>query len=255
MQTVVPTPDPDFHLLHSDPKGLVMAYQRMIESIVWKFVKSGMFAHESIADVVQTVNMELLERIDRIQANFNGSTLVRTYVSAVVRNICLRLHRQRFYSKPADPEVKENMLNSIGALDRYSIEQARSVFRAIMQQYHRDKPKLTICLKLHFQIGLTREDIMQWYPECSPDVVSRLTSLFGGGPVRRHEKETYALVTPVFNEAEQKNNLPDALRKWTESKILEILTLLNSSIPPAAFDDESLRLLVEDYFSPFLLKE
>lgn len=252
---MVPTPDPEFQLLHSDPKGLVLAYQGMIESIVWKYVKSGMFAHDSIADVVQTVNTELLERIDRIQANFNGSTLVRTYVSAVVRNICLRLHRQRLYGKPADLEAREHMFHTFDAIDRYSIEQARSVFRAILRQYHRDMPKLTISLKLHFQIGLKREDILQWYPECSPEVVSRLTSLFGGEPVRRHEKETYALVTPVFNAAEQKNNLPDALRKWTESRILEILTLLNSSIPPAAFDDESLRLLVEDYFSPFLLKE
>jgi hypothetical protein len=252
---VAPTPDPDFQLLHSDPKGLVMAYQGMIESIVWKFVKSGMFAHESIADVVQTVNMELLERIDRIQANFNGSTLVRTYVSAVIRNICLKLHRQGLYGKPTDPVVKENTFFSIDAVDRYSIEQARGVFRAILRQYHRDMPKLTVCLKLHYHIGLERKDIMQWYPECSPNVVAMLISQFGGEPVRRPEKEMYALVTPVFNAAEQKSNLPDAVRRWTGSKILEILTLLNSSIPPAAFDDKSLRLLVEDYYSPFLLKE
>jgi hypothetical protein len=252
---VHPTPDPDFHLLQSDPKGLILAYQGMIESIVWKFVKSGMFSHESIADVIQTVNTELLERIDRIQSNFNGSTLVRTYVSAVIRNICLKLYKQRLYGKLADPEVKEYMFPAIDAIDRYSIEQARSVFRAIMQQFHRDMPKLTVCLKVHYHIGLQRKDIMQWYPECSPDVASRLISQFGGEPVRRPEKETYALITPVFNTAEKKNNLPDALRKWTESKILEILTLLNSSIPPAAFDDESLRPLVEDYFSPFLLKE
>jgi hypothetical protein len=254
-QTVLPTPDPDSVLLQTDPKGLVLAYQGMVNTIVRKFIGSGMFSGESHADVVQSINAELLERIYKIQVNYNGSTLVRTYVSAVIRNICLKLHKQRMYRKPVDPLVTEKLLTPVGMIDRYSIGQARRATWAIMQQFGRDLPKLTICLKLRYQIALKRKDILRWYPECSPVVISQLMAHFGAHPVHETDKDKYAFVTPIFNAAEKRNNSPDALRKWTALKILEILNLLNSSIAQAAFDEESLRILLEDYFFPFLLKD
>jgi hypothetical protein len=112
-----------------------------------------------------------------------------------------------------------------------------------------------MCLKLRYHIALEREDILHWYPGCSPVLISQLIAHFGVNPVQLTEKDTYAFVAPIFNAAEKKNNTPDALRKWTASKILGILDLLNSSIPHAAFDEGSLRILVEDYFSPFLLRD
>ena len=252
---MLPTPDPDFSLLQRDPKGLVLKYQGMIETIVWKFVRSGMFSGDFTSDVVQTVNAELLERIHRIQANYNGSTLVRTYVSAVIRNICLKLRKQGMYGNPGDPPVTEKLLTPVDMIDRYSLGVARRTYRTIMQQFGGDIPKLVICLKLRYQMTLERKEILRWYPGCSPVVISQLMGLFGAQPLHMTDKDAYAFVTPIFNAAEKRNNTPDALRKWTASKILEILKLLNGSIAQAAFDEESLRILVEDYFSPFLLKD
>jgi len=248
-------PDPDYLLLQTDPKGLVLAYQGMVETIVRKYVRSGMFSNESRSDVVQTVNAELLERIHRVQVNYNGSTLLRTYMSAVIRNICLKLHKQGMYGNPVDPPVTEKLLVPVDMVDRYSIGQAKRAYWAIMQEYFRDLPKLTICLKLRYHIKIERKDILRWYPECRPVIVAQLIAHFGPHPVHLTEKDTFAFVTQIFNAAENKNNSPDTLRKWTASKILEILNLLNSSIPHAAFDEESFRILVEDYFSPFLLKD
>jgi hypothetical protein len=252
---VLPKPDPDFLILQTDPKGLVLAYQNMVEIIVRKYVRSGMFSDESYSDVVQTVNTELLERIHGVQANYNGSTLVRTYVSAVIRNICLKLRSKGMYGRPGDPPVTEKLFPPVDMVDRYSVGQARRAYRAIMQQYGRVLPKLTICLKLRYHISLEQKEILRWYPECSPVLVSQLMGHFGAHPIHVTDKDTYAFVTPIFNAAEHKNNTPEALRKWTASKILEILNLLNAGIPHATFDEESLRILVEDYFSPFLLKE
>jgi hypothetical protein len=252
---VLATPDPDFLLLQSDPQGLVLAYQGMVEIIVRKYVRSGMFSNESYTDVIQTVNAELLERIRTIRANYNGTTLVKTYVSAVIRNICLKLHEKGMYVKSFDPPVIEKLLTPIDMIDRYSVGQARRAYWAIMQQFGRDLPKVTICLKLRYHITLEREDILLWYPECSPVLITQLTAHFGANPAHLTEKDTYAFVTPIFNAVEKKNNTSDALRKWTTYKVLEILNLLNSSIPHAAFDEGSLRILVEDYFSPFLLRD
>lgn len=249
-----PTSDPDFLLLRTDPKGLVLAYQKMVEAIVYKFVRTGMFSVESSADVVQTVNAELLERMPKIQANYNGSTLVRTYVSAVIRNICLKLRQKRQFGYPVDPPVSDNLLAVGELIDRYSLGQAKSAFWAILQQFGRDLPKLNICLKLRFHISLVRNDIILWYPACDEKIVSGLVARFGTHAANLNEKETYAIVTPIFNSVENKNNSPDALRKWTDSRITEIVGLMNDSIPNAKFEEESIRILAEDYFSPFLLK-
>lgn len=250
-----PTPDPDFLLLQTDPKGLVLAYQKMVEAIVHKFVRSGMFSIESFADVVQTVNAELLERMPKIQANYNGSTLVRTYVSAVIRNICLKLHQKRLFGHFVDPPVPDKLLAVGEPVDRYSLGQAKKAFWAILQQFGRDLPKLNICLKLRFHIRLLRKDILLWYPACDQKVVSELVERFGTDAAHPNEKETYALVTPFFNAVENKNNSSDALRKWTDSRVAELVDLMNDSIPNAKFDEESIRILAEDHFSPFLLKE
>jgi hypothetical protein len=124
-----------------------------------------------------------------------------------------------------------------------------------MQQFGRDLPKLNICLKLRFHICLERGDILLWDPRCNDDIVSQLLTRFGTIAVQLNEKETYAIVTPIFNALENKENSPDALRKWTNSRISEIVDILNNAIPTATFDEDSIRILVEDYFSPFLLKD
>jgi hypothetical protein len=227
----------------------------MVEAIVYKFVRTGMFSVESSADVIQTVNTELLERMPKIQSNYNGSTLVRTYVSAVIRNICLKLHQKRMFGNPVDPPVSDNLFAPGESTDRYSVGQVVKTYWAIMQQFGRDLPKLNICLKLRFHICLERGDILLWDPRCNDDIVSQLLTRFGTIAVQLNEKETYAIVTPIFNALENKENSPDALRKWTNSRISEIVDILNNAIPTATFDEDSIRILVEDYFSPFLLKD
>ena len=214
-----------------------------------------MFTVESFSDAVQTVNTELLERMPSVQEHYNGSTLVRTYVSAVIRNICLRMHMKKMYARPSDPPPINISSESITEVDRYSIDQARKVFRAIMEQFGKDLPKLTICLKLRYQIRVQKTDVLRWWPECTPVLMSRILDRFGSDDAAMKEKEAWEYATPIFNAFQNKTNTPDALRKWTADKITEIVSLLNSSLPPAAFDDQALRILIEDYFSPFLLKE
>jgi hypothetical protein len=255
IKTVHSPPDPDYLILQTDPKGLVLAYQDMVETIVRKYIRSGMFTVESFSDAVQTVNTELLERMPSVQKHYNGSSLVRTYVSAVIRNICLRMHMKKMYARPSDAPPINNSLEMIDEVDRFSIDQARKVYRAIMQQFGKDLPKLIICLKLKYQIRIQREDIIRWYPGCSPVLMSQILDRFGSDYASMTERESYEFATPIFNAAKNKSNTPDALRKWTTDKITEIVSLLNGSLPPAAFDDQTLRILVEDYFSPFLLKE
>jgi DNA-directed RNA polymerase specialized sigma24 family protein len=247
--------DPEFELFRKDPHSLLMLYQGLIQSIVYFYIEQGMFSVHQKEDIVQSVNLEILKRIPSIQQHFNGSALLRTYFSAIVRNICIHMGK-KYVVKPV-PLHSLPGGDADGGLqtDRYSIQQARSVFGAILVQLGPYEPKLRICLNLRYRHPLTREDILHWWPGCGNREMNNLLAMFGGDYRHLEEKEIYPKIVPYFNAAEGKVSGNDAMRKWTASKIQIILRLLQTAFPGSNFDEEVVRILFEDRSSPFLLRE
>jgi len=248
----------ELELLRNDPGGFLLAYQDIIHIIVRKYIASGMFAPDEHDDVVQTVNETLLRTLPRIKSQYNGSTLVKTYVSAIIRNICLKIReakRREPRSVPlsanaeADPEEFDET-----SMDSGRIDGARRLFRAILLQYdHRDQlSQLLLFLKLRYRLHVTADDILHWYPGCRRSDLKLLLAKFTGKYEDMEEQDIYRILTPIANKAHGKTNSEDAIRKWTRTRIGEILELLNGSPPTSCFDEESLGVLLEDYFSPFL---
>jgi hypothetical protein len=93
------------------------------------------------------------------------------------------------------------------------------------------------------------------YPQCTAADLGRLLGPFSGNYEEMNEYKIYEIVTPVMNKYEGKSNSADALRKWTHSKIKEIIHILNGEPPRFKFDEETLQILVENQFSPFLGKQ
>ena len=248
-------PDPDFEVFLEDPHAILLKYQGLIQTIVYFYVEQGMFPSDQKEDIVQSVNLEILKRTPSLQQHYNGSALLRTYFSAVVRNICLHLGKRPATTSVPIRTLPGGDIEGGRQLDRYSIQQAREVFGAILVQLGPVAPKLLICLKLRYRHPLTREEILRWWPECGNREMSSILTMFAGDYTGLDDKEIYAMIVPYFNAAEGKVSGNDALRKWIASKILRILDLLQTSIPGGSFDEESLRILFEDYSSPFLLRE
>ncbi len=247
----------ELELLRNDPRGFLLAVQDIIEIIVRKFILSGLFGPRDHDDIVQTINEELLKKLPVISARYNGKALLRTYVSAIIRNICLKMHERQLRepvsvplgeSVAADPEEFRDT-----AADGALLIRVRRTFRAILQQYdYRDQlPQLRLYLKLRYRIRVTSEDILSWHPRCSLADRKQILSVFGGKYEEMEEKEIYRVITPIANKAQGKQNSEDAARKWLRTRLDEILELLNGS-GKTAFDEDSLGILVEDYFSPFL---
>jgi DNA-directed RNA polymerase specialized sigma24 family protein len=248
-------PDPDFELLLKDPNALLLKYQGLIQTIVYFYVDQGMFSLNQKEDIVQSVNLEVLKRIPSIQQHFNGSALLKTYFSAIARNICLHMGK-KFVMKPIPLQLLPGGDADGGhQTDRYSIQQARSVFGAILVQLGPYEPKLRICLKLRYRHPVTHEDILHWWPECGNREMNNLLAMFGGDYRHLEDKDIYPMIVPYFNAAEGKVSGNDALRKWTASKIQIILKLLQTAFPGSNFDEEVVRILFEDRSSPFLLRE
>ncbi len=244
----------DLDLFYRDPHAFLLRYQETLQIIVKIYIHCGMFRAREIEDILQTLNEELLRRLPTIRARFNGSTLLRTYLSAVVRNLCLDLYRAGRRDPKPVPLDETIPLSNPDVARRYDIEHARRVFRAVLKQfdYKLELPKLLFCLKLRYRIPIERTDVLTWYPNCGRSDLTSILKTFTGNYETLTDKEISELITPLLNRADGKSNKPDAIRKWTKERIGNILDLLNGSPPTGSFEEETLEILVQDFFSPFL---
>ena len=244
----------DIALLRTDPRELLVRYQPTIRIIVRSYVRSGMFHPSEFDDIVQHLNNELLEKLPRIQEQYNGTSLFRTYFSNIVRHACLSLHTKR-QSQPAFLKLDRtsNLLEPGSAEHRLLIEHDTRVFRAILDQFHSERPKLLLCLKLVYRLPITSLDVLNWWPDCpETDVDTLLGSVADEGTILTH-KDLFSILQPLVNRAEMKNTSADSTRHWVDTRIQTILRLLNGIPPTSAHNRETLGILLEDYCAPFLL--
>jgi len=247
--------DKDVELLRTNPQQLIVKYQIMVEIIAKKYVASGMFAASDLDDVVQSVNESLLTKLPAVQRLYNGTALLKTYLSGIIRNVCLKLYHRNMQGVKTVQLDESIHSDPDGLTDTQLIDHAVSRFRVIIDLFHSQKPRLLFCLKLYFRVPIAVQDIRSLYPQCTSTDLGRFLGPFRGNYERMNEYEIYETVTPIMNKYEGKSNSADALRKWTNSKIQEIILILNGNPPRFNFDKETLQILVEDHFSPFLEKQ
>ena len=246
--------DRDVELLRSDPHALLLKYQETVRIIVKKYIEAGMFRAPEFDDIVQEINVSLLAKIPAMQRQYNGKSLFKTYFSVIVRNICLKAHRRGqkdidFLQEDLSVYFVENTHEK-----RSVIEHEVRRFKTVLSLYDTQRPKLLLCLKLYFRIPMTPEDIRLWYPECSGEDQASLMRHFGLNYDQLSDIDIYKIVTPIMNRNEKRSNSVDAMRKWTDSKVREIIDLLNGRPKRTNHSVETLKILVDDFFSPFLLE-
>jgi hypothetical protein len=61
----------------------------------------------------------------------------------------------------------------------------------------------------------------------------------------RTDQEVYVQLTLIFNLLEHKKNTNDAIRKWIEDRLGQIISLLNNRSFSSSFNLESVQFLVE----------
>lgn len=245
----------DIELLQHDPQGLLLRYQATLHIIVRSYVRSGMFRAQDTDDIIQTLNEELLRRLPAIRAQYNGSSLLKTYLSAIVRHLCINIYHEGS-SQPEEVPLEDHTgAQNPQVTIRYDIEHTRKVFRAVLKQfdYKLELPRLLFLLKLRYRLPIEKEDILKCYPNCSQTDLNGLLKILGRDFEAMQDREIFELITPVLNKADGRANSPEAIRKWTKGRVDSIIELLNGSPPTAAFDEETIKILVEDFFSPFLL--
>jgi RNA polymerase sigma factor (sigma-70 family) len=240
----------DLSLLRTNPQLLVVKHQPTIHKIVRYFASRGAFSYHHEDDLVQEITVKLLEKARKMQVDFKGRALVRTYLAAVTRNICLDLMRKQrtalrtepLHEHPGDPQGDPH---SITLLDEEKLR-----FQAILLQYASTRPKVIFCLKLRFRIPLTSSDLRNLCPQCTKSEIHSLLKTFAIPYEGLTDQELYQHVTPFLNRIEGKTTTNDAVRKWCHTKVSEIITLLNGDPPTANHTEETVSILLEEMVHP-----
>jgi hypothetical protein len=238
----------DVALLLHEPQSLILKYQEIIKIIVRKYISSGMFKPEDFEDTVQTINQLLIQKIPAIQKQYNGSSLLKTYFSAIVRNICLKKFEKDKRELPTTSLDELNLSSGEDITNRLEIEYHIKRFGSILRLYSKKEEKLVFHLKLYFRFSQTSENIKRYFTACSVEDERTLLNLFGGDYTSLSIQEIYKQITPFLNKYEGKSNTADSARRWIDSKVDEIITLLNGNPPQFKYDKEALKLLAERYF-------
>ncbi len=235
----------DIQLLQLDPDALILKYQGSVRSAVERYVWLGMFSRAEAEDTIQNVNEELLRRVPTILRNYDQRSLFVTYFLAVIRNICLTLHKESKmqYQPLGGADLEDSSANQV--FDRLAIGEALAGLREVIELYHHDKPRLIILLRIYFRLPLDEKTVLSAYPDCPIEEISKVLESLGEDVALKEERELLELVAPFLNSMEGKSTSSGGYRHWIGEKVREILPLLRVRLGVPGFDLDALGLLFE----------
>ena len=233
----------DIRMLREDPEKLLLKYQPVIRIIVKSLAYKGYLPKREISDLVQDVNRKLVERMPRIRNQYNYKSRFKTYFSVVVRNLCLEEFRKlRILAEPA-ADLYEQPGNDSPA-DAVIISQEYERLKRAIRLFYRDEPALWVTFRVLADIDILPEDIARFG---KPDIAGREQELAGrlNHAFKQNKRIKLEIVSEVLSELDTKIRSKEAIRKWFENRLDEILTLMNGKPPRSAYTLEILLILIE----------
>ncbi len=238
-------------LLNTDPAALLALFQPIVEATVSRFISRGFFQHGEKMDVVQTINTVMLERkLSKIKEHFMGTVYLSTYFGKAVYNACLEIIRkqQRQAKTYGDEMLHQFTESSASAYEQLAIRDELLRYEAIVKGLGRRRFKSELSLQLFARIILDRTAMEPPINELSEEEAEALIANFCQGYEHLKDKEVYALIVRLFNQYEGRNTDSDSLRKWVNMLVDRIILLLNGEPPLAAYQRDSLKVLLQYYY-------
>jgi len=236
-------------LLKSDPKALIVKYQCIIEIIISKFINSGSIILSDKEEFIQIINERLLLSSEKIKNQYKGISLLKTYFSTIIRNICLEeINKRNRYSFTDIESIQQVNTSNNFENEEFYINDEFDRFSKILNMYHTKVSKLELCIKVIYRLRIRITDFTKY---CLKFKTIKIKSLIEAvNPVKNiPEYELYQILTPYINKCDSQINKPDALRRWLKRKMDEIVELMNGNPPRANYDKETLQILVEKYYT------
>ena len=247
--------DEYLRLLMEDPHKFIESHQLLIERTAYYFLKRGFISAQEVGDLIQSVNEKLLtDRLRKMQRQYNSSVKLRVYFTRIIYHLCLEILRSKRKEKRilVDSEFVEQTEDaSQGILTNLIIEEEINRLHLILRLSFEEKAKLEIVLKLINHLPLNERDVKRYCPNLEAKEVHSLLERVNKDCIKLNNKEIFKRCNLLFNYCEHKNSTGDAVRKWLEPRINELLRLLNNRENPqdaAQYSKETLNILVRKYF-------
>jgi hypothetical protein len=96
------------------------------------------------------------------------------------------------------------------------------------------------------------DDVSAAYPGASPRAAANLMKHFGTDYSGLKEKIILEKAAPFLNALEGTRLTAESYRRSINILVREICVLLNGNPPTSSFDYDDIKILVEDFFYPFL---
>jgi RNA polymerase sigma factor (sigma-70 family) len=235
--------DTDIRLLREDPGKLLVRYQPVIRIIVKNLAFQGYLPKRDINDLIQDVNRKLVERLPRIREQYNYKSQFRTYFSVVIRNLCLEEFRKMRLVAEPQPEIYEQTSGETltdGLLIRQEYERLHRAIRL----FGRERHALWVVLRCFADLPVSPDDFSGFEQEPGADIRLRMAQQIND-TIALQKREKMEALSAVFNQLEGKPRTADALRKWSASRLDELVSLMNGKPPTSAYTVDILYILIE----------
>jgi DNA-directed RNA polymerase specialized sigma24 family protein len=242
----------DVRLLHQHPDALLVKYQELFKMTVMEFIRSKLVRVDEYDEVIQTINLEMLNNLPTIRRNYDGRARLRTYVTKLATNTCLKFARDRKVHVGLEAVKKNPHVASDSASHAALLSEAADLFHATLDLFGPRLPRILVLLKLYCKLNISMDDVSAAYPGASPRAAANLVKHFGTDYSGLKEKIILEKAAPSLNALEGTRLTAESYRRSINILVREICVLLNGNPPTSSFDYDDIKILVEDFFYPFL---
>ncbi|MGB0931766.1 MAG: hypothetical protein ACPGVB_13375 [Chitinophagales bacterium] len=212
----------DVYLLENHSPHLAVKYYAMITSRVHSYVNTQNLKESDSEDVIQTVQEKLVMKVQGGQlANFQGNSLVRTFLFRVIENLIrdvlksLRTKKAKIGSAGTELKAHHAVENSVfqSLAGKIDLEQQVKILEYLLRLYkEKDRNKFELSTKVNYQIILGDKDLKVL--PLSDNYKVELLVVFGKEYTHFSAQELWGNLIVFTNQMEGKNNSSEALWKW-----------------------------------------
>ena len=244
------------------PGDYFLAHLSLIGKIIRNFlIRKGVFYTDQEKEIAQQINELLLVREKNILGKYKGKAKFTTYLATVVVHLCSEVwnadnrHRRRFIpftlfqksntnTDPA-PYLPESLSDASSQL---VIKDTIRELEMILRTYPRDRIRMEFCFKAVFHLPLSLEGLSPTPlpSDILPEIEKHLTAL-NNHQGKATKTVVYQHLNAIFHLTRQTSTTDDAIRKWINERMSQIIDLLNGDPPEHAFDRDTFQYLYE-YF-------
>lgn len=222
---------------------MLVRYQPVIRMIVKSLAFQGYIPKRDINDAIQDVNRKLVERLPRISEQYNNKSQFRTYFSVVIRNMCLEEFRKVKLVEEPFAEIYEQSVAETSS-DQLVIRQEYERLQRAIRLFGRENNAIWILLRCLADLPVSPDELAGFEKDPGIELRMKLADELNG-TVQLPKREKLVVMSAVFSQLYHKPRTADALRKWTSTRLDDLIVLMNGKPPRSAYTVEILCILIE----------